>query len=358
MSAPNNPDPGRRSPLSEAFAMQAGSCERLGSPFTSRLCRLFVDRRPSDAGLSRMLDEWPGDPSYLTDAVPLRVTGALHAMVLEGLDSDLAAVYPPNRPPEEDDNLWEAIDGALTRHAAFVRERLESPPQTNEVRRSVAIWPGLAYVAGRFGLPLNLLEVGASAGLNLVCDQYAYRFADTRSGKEGSSVILAPEWQGTDPPAARPVVAARAGCDLRPLDPHDPGDCLRLLSYLWPDQIERIERTEAALEITRRHGVTIEAADAVTWLERQLAARPEGKTTALFHSIAWQYFDPDDQIAGERLMMAAGRTASAEMPLAWLRMEAEGGSPGAALSVTVWPSGETIELGRADFHGRWIRWAA
>jgi len=347
--------------IGRAFAMQEQSCLRLDSPFTARLCRLFSLRVPSELRIAERLANWPGDATYLTDAVPLRMTGALHALVIEGLDAKLTGFYPPYEAPADDDRLWREIDRALSDHADFVLDRLESPPQTNEVRRSVAILPGLAVIAERFGLPLNLLEVGASGGLNLVCDRYAYTLGGRSYGEASSPVKLAPDWEGPPPPAVEPRVAARAGCDLRPFDLRRDADRKRLLSYIWADQPERIERTRAAMEIAAEHAPVIQRADAISWLDQRLAARPEGLATVLFHSIAWQYFPAEAQERGARLMEDAGREATSGKPLAWLAMEADPSKVGAALTLRTWPGDGTdtgpIELARVDFHGRWVRWS-
>ncbi|MGA1180271.1 MAG: DUF2332 family protein [Marivivens sp.] len=73
-----------------------------------------------------------------------------------------------------------------------------------------------------------------------------------------------------------------------------------------------------------------------------------------YHSLA--IFPRAAQERGERLIREAGATATAESPLAWFGMETDGQSPGAAMTLRLWPSGETLSLGRIDFHGRWIDW--
>jgi hypothetical protein len=45
--------------------------------------------------------------------------------------------------------------------------------QQNEVRRCTLLLPAFALAAGTVRSPLALVEVGASAGLNLLFDRYA-----------------------------------------------------------------------------------------------------------------------------------------------------------------------------------------
>ncbi len=342
--------------IRDSFREQAIPCEALGSPFTARLCNLMADRLDTGGAVGDRVLNWPGASGGKGDALALRLCGALHALVIDGRSSALAKVYPPNHDDVSDDVLWQAIDEALRAHAEFILERLNSAPQTNEVRRASILLPGFSEIARISGLPLVLSELGASAGLNLNWDKFHYEIAGQSWGDENSSVRLAPEWQGK-PYELRPVeVISRAGCDLYPLDVLDDAMQKRLLSYIWPDQSERITRTKAAIDTAVEAGTKIAKADAIDWLEARLKTRHEGAVHVIYHTIAWQYFPGDVQRRGVELMRQAGKMASSDAPFAWLRFEMDGKSPGAALTLTIWPTGEEIYLARADFHGRWIDW--
>lgn len=337
--------------LRAAFRAQAEACASLDSPFMARLCTLLADRLTADAPLTRRLFDWPGDLTPRGDSVPLRLAGALHALVLGG--DDLAAVYPPNAP--SDDGLWRAVEDALTRHAAFIDAFIDSPPQTNEVRRSAALIAAGHWLAARHPLPFVFSELGASAGLNLNWDRFALDLGATRLGPAEASLTLSPRWQGAPPPPAAPIrVADRAGVDLNPIDVSDPAQHRRLLAYLWADQPHRLALTEAAIAAGPPLPVK---ADAIDWLQTRLAPRP-GQLHLIWSTIAWQYFPPAAQARGTELIEAAGASASDSAPLAWLAYETDGGHPGAALTLRLWPGDLTIDLGRADFHGRWIDWRA
>lgn len=96
-------------------------------------------------------------------------------------------------------------------------------------------------------------------------------------------------------------------------------------------------------------------ADAIDWLAGQMA-HITGQTHLIYHTIAWQYFPADVQARGAALIAAAGAEATADSPLAWFGMEPDGQSTGAAMTLRIWPGDITIDLGRADFHGRWVQW--
>jgi hypothetical protein len=343
-----------------AFAAQAEVCAGMGSPFTARLCRLAAERlAPGDPVSDRLLG-WPGDPGGRADAVPLRLAGALHDLVLGG-DPGLGAVWPPRDGAASDAALWAAVGAAFAGRTAAILAGLDGPPQTNEPQRLAALTPGYLTVAAATGLPLVVSEIGASAGLNLIWNRYAYAFGATGWGDPGSDVRIAPDWRGAAPPtpALGPAAILReaAGCDRAPPDLADPAARRRLLAFVWADQKARLARTGAAIAAAQAAGVAVARADAADWLEARLAAPRPGAAHVVAHSIVWQYLGPERQARIRATLEAAGARASAAAPLAWLRLEADGGAPGAGLALTLWPGGTTRTLARADFHGSWVDWS-
>jgi hypothetical protein len=330
----------------QAFRDQSSACAALGSPLMQQLMAGLTEALQAGDPVADRVLGWQGDPSARADSVPLRLAGGLHALILTGQDPDLAAAYASGSDPTD-----EAVD-AIRRHPAFLLDWLTSPPQTNEVRRSAPLIAAAHWLSARFCLPLVLSELGASAGLNLLWDHYALRIGDRTFGPADPAMILTPDWTGPLPPLAAPTILDRRGVDLNPLDPVT--DRLRLLAYLWADQPERIARTGAALDLANRLRPRIDRGDAADWLETRLSRTTPGSLQLIFHTVAWQYFTPETQARAVAAMTAAG----ANGPVARLAMEADGQSPGAALTLTLWPGGETIPLGRADFHGRWIDWQA
>ncbi len=329
----------------QAFAFQADACHSLGSPFMGQLMALFASRLTPGTPVADRVLGWQGDPSPYADSVPLRLAGALHALRIEELA--LTAAYPPAR--TDDDTLWSAIEHAIYHHSDSILSWLDSPPQTNEVRRAAAILAGLAAIHADDDRPVDLVELGASGGLNLRADRFRLETPDANLGPADARVILTPEWRGPPPPAALPTVVGRDGVDLNPIEATTPEGRLRLLAYLWPDQADRQARTRAAIREARETPATLAAADAGAWLETRLAHGNPDHLTVVFHTVAWQYF-PDS--TKERAVKAM---ESSRFPLARLAMEADGGT-GAALMLTRYPSGDSKMLGRADFHGRWIEW--
>jgi hypothetical protein len=336
-----------------SFAEQAPTCTRLGSPFMARLMALCAARlAPETAVETRVLD-WPGDPRPGADNVSLRLAGGLHALVITGAAPDLTAAYPPNM--VDDDILWRAIRQSMDNHPGLLLDWLTRPPQTNEVRRAAAILPALHVAARMTGLPLALWEVGCSAGLALRADRYGLQAGAQWLGPADATVRLAPAWSGPSPPPADLRIVDRRGVDLSPLDPTNPAHRLRLRAYLWPDQPDRRTLTDAAIAVARDLPARIDAGDAVEWLEAHLPKRPPGVATVIFHTIAWQYLPPAARARGDARIAAEGAGATADQPLIRIGMEGDGGTD-SALTLQAWPGGMVRRLGRADFHGRTIRW--
>ena len=334
------------------FAQQVVWCRMLGGPFTARVCEALgrvLDR--SSATGARVLD-WPGDP--FADALMLRLTGGLNALVRSGTLPELAVCYPPHE--VDDERLGAGLAAAL--HDDHLLPWLSSAPQTNEVARSGVLMPGLMAIAAGTGLPLALFELGASAGLNLRLDRYGYTLGGRKTEPADAPVSFAPEWEGPPPPLANVRVIARRGVDLNPVDVRDPAARDSLLAYVWPEQSARIARLEAALAAAAADPTPIDRGDAAAWVEAHVAP-VEGRCGVVFHSIAFQYFPADTQARIAAHMAAAGERATTSAPLAWLRYEmdvaASAGAP-PTLRLRSWPGGEDRLLAHAHPHGASIRW--
>ncbi|OAN69003.1 hypothetical protein A8B82_04865 [Sulfitobacter sp. EhC04] len=340
--------------LKEAFEHQSDSCARMGSPFMGKLLSVLAENWPADSALGRKFAGFDGDIGPAGHSLPLRIAGGLHALVLNRAAPDLAALYPPNA--TSDTALRDGVLAALSNHETFLLDWTDSAPQTNEVRRSAALIAGAHVALQHFDLPIQLSELGASGGLNLMWDHFALEIEGTRFGAQTPVLTLAPDWTGALPPSARPRVASRAGVDLNPLRPGRGEDLLRLTAYLWPDQPERLVLTRAAASVAT---TPVVRGDAIDWLAKRLPSAPQGQLHLIQHTVAWQYFPKPVRDRGRAMIEAAGASATTNRPLAWLSMESDGdtsGKIGAALTLRLWPGDITLDLGRADFHGRWIKW--
>jgi hypothetical protein len=340
--------------LFDAFRLQAQWCDLLGSPFTAMLLRaLLQDPQPAGA-LCDVIGVWPGDPGV--DILPLRVAGALHALVLTGQAPALAAVYPPNSAPNAA-KVARVLEQVLVEHRAYVTEFLKSPPQTNEVARAGVLLGGFLTAARATRLPLRLLEIGASAGLNLLWDQFHYRLREGEWGDPASPVQLAPTWDGNLPPLEAAIfVAARHACDISPVDVRDTQQALRLRAYVWADQAERLARLEAAMSLARGMNVLPEKANATDFLRRHLAGAHPGEATIVYQTIMWNYVADADKATITETIHEAAKRATGAAPLGWLRFDLESKDSFPSLTLTLWPDGATTRLATANPHGASVAW--
>jgi hypothetical protein len=289
----------------------------------TELCRrLAVDPRVDDIA-----------PDLSWD-LPLRLLSGLHYLVLGGEAS------------------WESVDEALDRQSGFLaRWTAEQDVQTNEVQRSWALLPGFLTVLD--GRPLDLLELGPSAGLNLVWDHYRYRY---RSGAWGHGTL---ELSGDDrlpPPAQlfeRSVeVIRRRGVDLNPVDVTTEHGARLLQAFVWADQTERLERLRRAIDVVRRDPPQLMQGDYVDALPALLRDRREGSQLIVFQTASTMYLD---RKAADRLRAALSE-AGREDPLVFITTGRAPGDDGFALEVERFPEGGSERLAVFDFHGAWLDW--
>jgi hypothetical protein len=341
------------------FREQAGFCRQLGSRFTAELCEAMAADIEAGGPTAKLVKDWPSDPRR--DALSLRLAGYLHHCVLTGAAGELGALYPGKDPDWSMERVWPAARSWLADTTDAARAFIQSPPQTNEVRRAIALLPGLLHLAAVHPGPMHLLELGASAGLNQNLDRFDYRTASwARPG--GSGVVIDTDWNGAPPENLHGAlqVASRAACDQNPIDVTDPGTALRLKSYVWPDQPERLARINAAIALAVQTGVTVDQADAADWLKAKLAARPASGLTVVYHSVFLQYPPADVRRALIETLEAEGAAATTGRPLAWLCFEPAaffqghqqtGINPNEFITyLKVWPGSAERRFLRSDGH--------
>jgi hypothetical protein len=333
--------------------LQGEWCTRLGSPLYGLLCARAADDVEAGGPTADVLAGHEDDRP--ASALALRLMGAVHRLVLAGEAPALARHYPSAGGDGDAAGAWPAFRALLETRRDDLRVLVEHGVQTNEVGRAAALAPGFLTVARETGLPLRILEMGTSAGLNLRWDRFRYETAERAWGDPSSPVVLRDAWETAVPPfATATTVVERAGCDPSPVDPTTDEGRLTLMSYVWPDQRERFALLGGAIEVARRVPADVERASAVDWLPRRLAAARAGAATVVFHSIALQYLDRAARERALDTVARAGARATPDAPVAWLRMEP--GGEQAEVRLTVWPGGDERLVATTGFHGRGVRW--
>jgi hypothetical protein len=341
--------------LSRQLGWQADQCRVLGSPLYARL----LSRAAKDAEVGgivwEILRARHRDP--YSSALGLRFMGAIHRIVLDGRADLLAAHYPSAGGDPAVKNLWRDFSTTLVDHQDELRVTVRNPVQTNEVGRAAALLGGFLHIFERSQRPLRLLELGASAGLNLRWDHFRYVASPRWAwGSPRSPVRFEGVFIGDLPYRGACQVVERLGCDPTPIDPTTRKGELRLKSYIWADQLDRLDRLKAAISIARRVPATVDAAGAADWLDTRLDRLRQGATTVVFHTIVWQYLERASRDRVTRAIEMAGRKARRDRPLAWLRLEPAGEM--AELRLTFWPGGDETLLVKSGYHGRPVMWLA
>ena len=340
------------------------------STFTSPLYRAVLDTVVADAESGGVSGEVLSkvDPALdpVAAALPLRFLGGLHRVVLEGRAPDLARFFPSAGGTYDDgtaaSELRATVLATIAEHRDDLEAALERGVPTNEFGRCAALLLGFLAVAREASPRLRVLEIGASAGLNLRWDRFRYEggaggtaWGDPESPLHFTAVYAEPE---PDLDATAEVVE-RAGCDRSPIDPTTDEGRMLLRSFVWPDQRERFAALDAALSVAATTPATVEQADAAEWLEARVDERPrdDGIATVVYHSVVWQYLPRETQRQMKATFEAAGAEATRDAPLAWLRMEPSPDPQRAAqVRLTVWPGGEDRLLATSGFHGRPVRY--
>jgi hypothetical protein len=347
----------------EAFRLQGEFCGKFGSPLYAELLARAAEDIERGGPLAQLLDGWTGNP--IPDALVLRLMGAVHRLVLDGAAPELARYYPSAGGVPESPAMWQAFQDIVTTRGDVLRPALDRHVQTNEVRRCAALLAGFLTISAERPLPLRILEIGSSAGLNLCWDRYRYEIAPSAGaagaprqvwGDPGSPVTIRTVWDGpADVFATAATVLERRGCDLAPIDVTDPQQTRGLESFIWPDQLERLAQLRGAIALARRAPPPLIRRAAGEWLAEELVASRPGVVTVVFHSIMWWYLPEAERERVTALIAAAGERASERAPLAWLRMELMA-TTDADVRLTQWPGGGETLLGRADAHGRYVKW--
>ena len=347
-------DRGKLAFIASRFRAQADWCERLGSPLYAHLLRCAAQDVEGSGPTWAVINQRQLAPAGADEAIPLRFMAGVHRLVLEGRAPQLARHYPSAGGAATDDP-WPPFVEVVSEHIGELRDAMERPVQTNEPRRSAALLGGFLIAGRRTAGRLRLLELGASAGLNLRWDLYRYEAGNASWGDPDSPVRLDDCYVGGAPPLYLPAqVLERVGCDLNPLDPASGSDRLTLRSLVWPDQENRRAMLEAALDLAEKAPARVDREDAAEWLAAQLERPAAGVTTVVFHSFFEQYPDDATRQRLRKTLRAAGARATHDAPVAHLRME--WGRNGADIELTAWPGDRRALIASADNQGHNIRW--
>jgi hypothetical protein len=310
---------------------------------------------------------------------PLILLAAVHHLLLSGADGALAAYYATVSGDDArpvDDQLYRAFTRFVDEHRRAIEALVAThTTQTNEARRTIVTLPALGLVATESRRPLALLEVGASAGLNLLVDRYGFRIGSETAGNRGSAVQVSCAVEGDlrPPVPERLDIAWRMGVDLNPLDVRDPATREWLRALVWPEHRDRMAVLDAALAIARGEAPTVLPGDLTSDLPALAQRVPADPAMVVVSTWVLAYVTPEWRRAfiadlqhiaaarGQDVWLVAGEgqsvLASLELSLAGAPAHGSGGPSMLALCRFAPGGGADCRLlAECHAHGRWIRW--
>jgi hypothetical protein len=251
---------------------------------------------------------------------------------------------------------WPRFKALIDEHGEKIRQcMLTHSTQTNEAARCATLLPVLAYLPQ----PLALLEVGASAGLCLQPDRYAYDYGAGRvlqpSGYADAPLLRCEVNADTPVPMRLPEIAWRAGLDLNPIDVNDREQCAWLEALVWPEQDDRLARLRAAISIARKDPPRLVRGNLLHDLAPLAAQAPQDATLVVFHSAVLAYVWPqqlrEQFVRDVRAMNAVWISNETWQVLPWIGAKTEGPPvPSFLLAV----NGEPVAW--TDHHGAFAHW--
>lgn len=226
--------------------------------------------------------------------------------------------------------------------------------QTNEVRRCAYLYPSFCYIYNKVKTPLSLIEIGTSAGLQLLWDQYAYSYGDNKKyGNTKSNVHITSEWSGEKKAILfkdSPPVITRIGIDLHINNLKNPDDYLWLRSLIWPEHKQRVKMFERAANHLKEHHMTLLEGDGVKLLPDIIADIQEETTICLFHTHVANQIPTEDKYLLMNMIEKLGRSRNI--------CHLYNNMWDAQLHLDSFIDGkeEREILAETDGHGRWFKW--
>ncbi len=284
--------------------------------------------------------------------LPLRLFAALHYLAIDGRAPALAQAYAG------EGEVWAAFRETLERESEWIARFLrEQGMQTNEVQRCFGLLPAFLLATRETGKALDLIELGPSAGFNLLWDRYSYHYGDEHWGSANAPIELTGELRSPLPGGLLslvPVVRTRLGIDLNPIDVTSEHGARLLRAFIWPDQKERLARLEQAIEVVRAEPPRIVRGDYLEELEPLLEKRSRQTLTVVFQTASLSHLSSEQRERLEDVLDRAGKRGA----LAFISGEHPPDNPADywQLRFRLWPDGEPEILARLDYHGRWLEW--
>lgn len=252
---------------------------------SSRLYGHLAEYIASDAALLQLAAQ-----SRIGQPVPNLLLGAVHYLLLRGVVHPLAEYYPSMKnEPREPSAAFQSFKEFCMQYETDIIQIIKSKlVQTNEVRRCAYLYPSFCYIHQLTNKPLALIEIGTSAGLQLLWDKYSYSYNTNRKyGDINSALEITAEIRGDQFPfifERSPPVTARVGLDLHVNNLRDPEDYLWLKALIWPEHTDRFSHFDKAAMYVQKERLELIEGDGVSLLPNVAANIPGDSIICIFHT--------------------------------------------------------------------------
>ncbi len=337
--------------IAQRFLRYAEAEYRDASPLYEHLARSIADDEELLALAANVSPEQP---------IPHLFFAAIHFLLLQGQTHPLAQFYPSlTSTPGEPQHAYPVFQAFCRAHAHAIRHLLTTRiNQTNEVGRCAYLMPAFALISRlAHARPLALVEIGASAGLNLMWDHYGYNYGSGMvCGNAQSPVQLACTLRGERRPPLpeqMPEVALKVGVDLNAVDIRNDDEALWLRALVWPENRERAALLRQAMDVTRHHPPQLHSGDGVAMLPGILNTIPQDTALCVFHTHVLNQFSPEARDRFATLLETHASTRDVyRLSAEWLC----GAHP--RLDLTAWQHGRMHQrhLANCQAHGQWLEW--
>ncbi|MBI4933266.1 MAG: DUF2332 domain-containing protein [Actinobacteria bacterium] len=346
--------------LAARFRSLAETTTATRAPLYSKLSAAAAD----DPGLVRLLQAAPEQQQ-----IPVLLFAAVHHLLLQGLGSELAAHYPNLATAPASGDPVPLFRAFALDHADALTELISTRhTQTNEVGRCAQFVPAMGLLADERGA-LAHIDVGTSAGLNLLLPRYSYEYEPGGTVGSSSTVHVHCSARGDTAvpvPASMPSISRSIGLDLMPIDVLDDDEVRWLEACVWPDQADRFARLVAAIDLARANPPDVRRGDAVADIAELVHEAAAHGHPVVTNSWVLNYLPHDvreDYVAELEALGAA-------IDLSWIIAEAPAQTPGlpvptadppeeiTVVSLVRWRRGERSvrRLATTHPHGYWLRW--
>ena len=290
--------------------------------------------------------------------VPNLLFAAVHYLLLKGKDHPLKEFYPsvsehPRKIDESD--IFTNFKAFCLEYKDDVVYMLQNKlVQTNEVRRCAYLYPVFCWIYNKIEKPLSLIEIGTSAGLQLLWDHFSYSYGDTKIyGNKQSDIHLTSEIRGESQVnflPNPPLVASKVGVDLHISHLEDAEDYLWLKALIWPEHRERLELLEHAAKCLKKNPVKLIEGDGVALFPEIIETIPKDSAICIFHTHVANQIPKESKTQLEENIKAIGRSRDV------FHLYNNMWDGDLHLDYIIRGEEHNRTIGKTDGHGRWFEW--